>query len=150
MRRALVLVFGGLALLIAGYRIAQSSSGSNTSTIVTAPNPSSYAPPTTTSSAAPPTTPVHSAPSYPVVAFTFTIDNPHAVWPFTAQLASITLNPNGFPGSGGEPPQDTYLMVQVNITSGITGRTVPVPVSVQVLVVRGRRGDDLVCVGGGR
>jgi hypothetical protein len=129
MRRWLALIFGGLALLIAGYRIAQSTSMIGTTTTVIAPNPSAYAPPTTTTSpaTASTTTPAPRAPSYPVVAFNLTIKNPHAVWPFTAQLASITLDPNGFPASGAEPPQDTYLMVQVNITSQITGRTVPSP-----------------------
>jgi hypothetical protein len=139
MRRWLALIFGGLALLIAGYRIAQSTSVTGTTSTVTAPSPSTYAPPTTASSAAVPTTtpPTHSAPSYPVVAFTWTIRNPHAVWPFTAQLASITLNPNGFPGSGAEPPQDSYLMVQVNITSQITGRSVPPPDLQSMIVCHG-------------
>jgi hypothetical protein len=127
MRRALILVFGGLALLLVGYRIAQSTSVIGTTTTVAVPNPSAYAPPTPTTISSATAPPAHAAPSYPVVAFTWTIDNPHAAWPFTAQLASLTLNPNGFPGSGGEPPQDTYLMVQVNIASGITGRTVPPP-----------------------
>lgn len=128
MRRWLALIFGGLTLLIAGYRIAQSTSVTGTTITVAPPNPAAAVPTPTTSSAATPTTPpTRPATAYPVVAFTWTIYNPHAVWPFTAQLASITVNPNGFPGSGGEPPQDSYLMVQVNITSGITGRTMPPP-----------------------
>jgi len=111
----------GLALLLAGC-------GTGTTIPVTPPSPAAEASPAaTTSSAAPTTAPARPTPSYPVVAFTWTIKNPHAVWPFTAQLASITLDPNGFPASGAEPPQDTYLMVQVNITSQITGRTVPSP-----------------------
>ncbi len=139
MRRWLAPIFGGLALLIAGYRIARSTSVIGTTTTVTSPNPSAYMPPTTTASsaAAPTAAPAHSAPSYPVVAFTFTIDNPHAVWPFMAQLSSLVLNPNGFPGSGGEPPQDSYLLVQVNITSQITGRTVPVPYLQHLIVCHG-------------
>jgi hypothetical protein len=135
MRRVLIVVFGGLALLLAGYRVAQSPGGSSTTT-VTAPNPSGYTLPATTSSVATPAT-AHPAPSYPVVAFTFTVKNPHAVWPFTAQLASLTLNPNGFPGSGSEPPQDSYLMVQVNITSQITGRLVPPPDLQDMIVCHG-------------
>ena len=65
--------------------------------------------------------------AYPVVPFTLiSTATTHGRWPFVAQLAGITENPNGFSGAG-EPPQDTYLMVQVDITSKITGRLVPVP-----------------------
>ena len=40
----------------------------------------------------------------------------------------MTENPNGFAGSGLVPPEGyTVLMVQVNITSEVTGRTVPPP-----------------------
>jgi hypothetical protein len=63
----------------------------------------------------------------PTVHFTLTTTSPEGTWPFTAQLGSITENPNGFPGSDTIPPQDTYLMVQVNVTSQITGRMVPPP-----------------------
>ena len=65
--------------------------------------------------------------SYPLVHFTNDTSTPEGTWPFTAQLANISENPNGFPGGDTIPPQDTYLMVQVNITSGISGRTVPPP-----------------------
>jgi hypothetical protein len=64
--------------------------------------------------------------TYPVVHFTQAIKG-QGVWPFTAQLANLTENPNGFPGSPGAPPQDTYLMVQLNIVSQTTGREVPPP-----------------------
>ncbi len=79
--------------------------------------------PATTTSSTP-----SGAPSYPLVHFTITntTTHPAGIWPFTAQLVSITENPNGFAGSDPVPPQDTYLMVQVAITSGITGRTVGV------------------------
>jgi hypothetical protein len=124
MRRGLAIATTliGLALLLA-------SCGTGTTITVAPPSPTAEtSPAATTSSAAPTTAPARpTTPSYPVVAFTWTIKNPHAVWPFTAQLSSITLDPNGFPASGAEPPQDTYLMVQVNITSQITGRTVPPP-----------------------
>jgi hypothetical protein len=68
------------------------------------------------------------APSYPTIHFTITdtTTHPAGIWPFTAQLVSITENPDGFAGSDPVPPQDTYLMVQVAITSGISGRTVGV------------------------
>jgi hypothetical protein len=133
MRRALTLVFGALALLLVGYRIAQSTSVIGSTTAVTAPNPSAYAPPTpTTSSATAPVSapsPSSSTPSYPTVHFTITdrTTTPAGTWPFTARLVSITENPNGFTGGDPIPPQDTYLMVQVSIRSGITGRTVPPP-----------------------
>lgn len=64
---------------------------------------------------------------HPVVHFTLvTHTAPSGTWPFTAQLAEIRENSNGLSGAG-EPPQDTYLMVQVDVTSAITARTVPVP-----------------------
>jgi hypothetical protein len=63
----------------------------------------------------------------PVVHFTLvTHTAPTGTWPFTAQLAEIRENSNGLSGAG-EPPQDAYLMVQVDVTSAITARTVPVP-----------------------
>jgi hypothetical protein len=67
------------------------------------------------------------APPDPVVRFALTTTSPEGTWPFTAQLGSITTNPNGFTGSDPIPPQDTYLMVQVNVVSQITGRMVPPP-----------------------
>lgn len=68
--------------------------------------------------------------TYPVVRFTLkgegTTEN--GTWPFTAQLATMKENPNGFPGGGLVPPTGhTVLMVQVNLTSQTTGRTVPIP-----------------------
>jgi hypothetical protein len=70
-------------------------------------------------------TPAPPAP-YPVLRFSITnkVTKPAGVWPFTAHLVAITENPNGFTGSDPIPPKDTYLMVQVAITSGITGRAV--------------------------
>jgi hypothetical protein len=66
--------------------------------------------------------------SPPQVRFTRTSKvPPQGTWAYTAQLTSITENPNGFPGSPGAPPQDTYLMVRVAITSQTTGREVPPP-----------------------
>jgi len=52
---------------------------------------------------------------------------PHAVWPFTAKLARITENPNGFPGGGSAPPGETYMLVELDVTSLTVGRIVPVP-----------------------
>jgi hypothetical protein len=82
-------------------------------------------PPAQTQTGSIPTTP--SAP-YPVVRFSITnkLTKPAGIWPFTAHLVAITENPNGFTGSDPLPPQDTYLMVQVAITSGITGRAVSI------------------------
>lgn len=56
MRRWLALVFGALTLLIAGYRIAQSSSVTGTTITVTPPAPVADTPTPSTSSAATPTT----------------------------------------------------------------------------------------------
>ncbi|HEX5852515.1 MAG TPA: hypothetical protein VFY36_05430 [Solirubrobacteraceae bacterium] len=114
--------------LLAAALMAGCGAGGTTIT-VTPPAPAADTPPisTTRSAAAPTTTPARPAPSYPVVPFTFvSTATARGRWPFTAQLASITENPNGFSGAG-EPPQDTYLMVQVNVTSKITGRLVPAP-----------------------
>jgi hypothetical protein len=137
MRRGLALVVTVLALAGLALRLAGIGSGTRTTTI-TAPNPSAYTPPTTTTSSvaeptatAPPpaTTPSPPAPSYPIVHFTITLrtTTPAGTWPFTAQLVSITESPNGFPASDIIPPQDTFLMVQVAITSQITGRTTVMP-----------------------
>jgi hypothetical protein len=89
----------------------------------TAPASAPLTPATETTPAA---TAAAEAPANPIVHFTMTdhTTNPVGVWPFTVQLASITENPNGFPASQPLPPQDTYLMVQVAITSRITGRSV--------------------------
>jgi hypothetical protein len=63
-----------------------------------------------------------------MVHFTITNNGTHPVgmWPFTAQFSGITESPNGFTGSDPVPPQDTYLMVRVAITSQIIGRTIGV------------------------
>jgi hypothetical protein len=112
-----------MALLLLGL-VALAGCGSNEQT-VTIPNPNEAAalptePSTQTGTAA---TPEPSS-SHTVVHFTAYDD----AWPFTAQIASITENPNGFPGGGMVPPQGyTVLMVKVNITSQVTGRTVPAP-----------------------
>jgi hypothetical protein len=74
---------------------------------------------------------------YPVVHFTETTKSPPGVWPFTVQLSSITENPNGFTGAVSAPPQDTYLMAQVNITSQVTGRLVPPPDLAGMIVCQG-------------
>lgn len=89
-------------------------------------------PPVTASSNAPKTsvsTASASAPSasYPVVHFSVTSQNPAGSWPFTAQLASISLSPSGTPVSPPLPPSYTYLLVQVNITSLTTDRPVQPP-----------------------
>ncbi len=81
----------------------------------------------------------------PIVHFTEIFKNPHAVWPFSARLSRITQNPNGFGGSPSAPPGDTYLMVQVDVTSQISGRSVPPPDLLAMIVCRGFHelpGDD--------
>lgn len=85
-----------------------------------------------TSSSAPeahPATTSTPAPSaaYPVVHFSVTTQSPAGSWPFTAQLASISLSPSGTPVSPPLPPSYTYLLVQVNITSLTTDRPVQPP-----------------------
>jgi hypothetical protein len=67
------------------------------------------------------------APSYPVVHFSVTTQNPTGSWPFTAQLASIILSPSGTPVSPPLPPSYTYLLVRVNITNLTTDRPVQPP-----------------------
>jgi hypothetical protein len=118
MKRLLPLVLAGAVLAGCGSAGTGSASPASVPTTPTAPatEPVPTAPAAT------------KAPTNPVVRFTITTNGTHpvGVWPFTARLASITENPNGFPASQPMPPQDTYLMVQVNITSGITGRAVAV------------------------
>lgn len=62
---------------------------------------------------------------------------PRAVWPFTARLGRITENPNGLPGGGSAPPGQTYMLVEVDITSLTVGRTVPVPKMFPVIKCHG-------------
>jgi hypothetical protein len=103
--------------------------GSGATTTVTVAHTVTAVPtqPTTATAPPSPTTTTRGPTSYPVVRFTLvSTGTTHGRWPFTAQLASIAENPNGFTGAG-EPPQDTYLLVQVNVTSQITGRVVPAP-----------------------
>jgi hypothetical protein len=113
MKRLLQIVLVGVVLAGCGSSKPGSSAPSSVPTT----------PAAETTPAAPATA---EAPTNPIVHFTMTdhTTNPVGVWPFTAQLASITENPNGYPASQPPPPQDTYLMVQVAITSGITGRSV--------------------------
>lgn len=125
MRRPLLLS----ALLVPA--LAGCGSGRATTVTVTRAVPAPTQPAATSTPVAPTataTTP-RQAPSYPLVHFTITdnLTHPAGIWPFTARLESITENPNGFPGSDTIPPQSTYLLVQVAITSGITGRTTVVP-----------------------
>lgn len=123
MRHGLARAAAGLALLLAGCGSGTTTTATITQTVAAATQPPTVSASTTSTAA---TTPSTTA-AYPVVAFTFvsTATAPGR-WPFTAQLASISENSNGFSGAA-EPPQDTYLMVQVNVTSKITGRLVPVP-----------------------
>jgi hypothetical protein len=121
---ALVLL---IAALGAGCGSTQVSTDAATSTQPVA------SPADTTTSVS--TTP--SPPTYPLVQFTMTMSYPEGTWPFTAQLTSITKNPGGFANGGDEPPGDTYLMVQVNITSETTGRAVPPPQLGNLIVCRG-------------
>lgn len=112
--RLLVVVVVFALLLLTGC-----GSGQQT---ITLPRPNaSGAPLPTEPSTQTTTTPASS--SYPLVHFTY-----EKVWPFTAQLMSITESPNGYPGGGtGPPPGHTMLMVEVDITSQITDRSVPTP-----------------------
>jgi hypothetical protein len=121
----LLSVVGMLAVTLA---IVISGGESNNST-ATASAPAAYTPPTqaaTTAVTTPAATTTPAAPassSYSLVHFTY-----EKVWPFTAQLMSVTESPNGFPGGGPVPPPNrTILMVQVNITSQVTDRPVPTP-----------------------
>jgi hypothetical protein len=118
-RRVLLSALGMVALSGCG-------SGAATTTSVTHASVGASARPPTASAPATAATDTSQAPSYPIVRFTITdrTTNPVGVWPFTARLVSITENPNGFAASQPPPPQDTYLMVQVAITGGITGRSV--------------------------
>jgi hypothetical protein len=118
------------ALVLAALLAGCGSGTMRTVTVTSTVTPSTQAtaanaptPPATTTTSAP-----AGAPADRVVHFTITdkITKPVGIWPFTAHLVSMTENPNGFPGSDAIPPQDTYLMVQVAITSGITGRMVGV------------------------
>jgi hypothetical protein len=124
MRRALTLAAVAVTTmpLLAGC-------GSGGATITVAAPSVSTQPGSTPAPAAATTTPAPPPPppAYPLVHFTNTIRSPHGVWPFTIQLASITKSPSGFTGTGGAPPGDTYLMVQLNITSQVTGRMVIPP-----------------------
>jgi hypothetical protein len=143
MRRQ-VLLTALLVLALAGCGSGQATTDTDIPSDLVAIQQTTASTPT-----APPTTTAAQAPSYPIVHFTNTTRNPHGVWPFTAQLASITENPNGFTGTGGAPPGDTYLEVQVNIVSLVTGRTVPPPQELEAeLVCHGfhevRGGDDAV------
>jgi hypothetical protein len=111
-----------MALLVSAF----TGCGSSRTTTVVQPVIATASQATASTPTAPPPTTTAPTSSYPLVQFTTTTRSPHGIWPFTAQLASITENPNGFSGAG-EPPQDTYLMVQVDVTSKITGRLVPAP-----------------------
>lgn len=110
--------YGALALLA-----LLSLGGCGESKIVTVTAPSPAVPQATT------TTPIATQVAHPdpVVRFSLTTSSPRGTWPFTARLAGVTENPNGFTGSDPIPPQDTYLMVQVNVVSEISGRMVPPP-----------------------
>jgi hypothetical protein len=116
-----------LAVLAVAAPLAGCGSGRATTVTVATP-PVSTQPASTTASATATTTPTPPPPpAHPLVHFTNTLRYPHGVWPFTIQLASITESPRGFTGAGGAPPGDTYLMVQLNITSQVTGRMVIPP-----------------------
>ncbi len=123
MRHGLARAAAGVALLMAGCGSGTTTTATVTQTVAAATQPPTVSAPTASTAVAAPSTTT----AYPVVAFTFvSTGTPRGRWRFTAQLASITENPNGFSGAV-EPPQDTYLMVQVNVTSKITGRLVPAP-----------------------
>jgi hypothetical protein len=119
----------GLVAILSFLSLAGCGSGGQS---VTIPNPNPHralspAAPSTETTASPAVT---TNSMYPVVHFTLKGEGmaEDGAWPFTAQLATMKENPNGFPGGGvAPPPGHTVLMVQVNITSQTTGRTVPVP-----------------------
>ena len=115
---------GSGIVVVLAVALAGCGSGAATVPAVT----QTFSTPLPTDTSAPATAqPTANTGSHPVVSFTLlSTGATKGRWPFTAQLASITENPNGFSGAG-EPPQDTYLMVQVNVTSKITGRLVPAP-----------------------
>jgi hypothetical protein len=103
--------------------VALGGCGESKTITVTAPSPVAQVTATTATTS----TAAHVAQPDPVVRFALITTSPEGTWPFTAQLGSIAENPNGFTGSDPIPPQDTYLMVQVNVTSQIAGRMVPPP-----------------------
>jgi hypothetical protein len=82
---------------------------------------------------------LHPPPTDTTVHFKEIFTEPRAEWPFTAKLARITENPNGFPGGGSAPPGQTYMLVEVEITSLTVGRTVPVPKMFPVIKCHGVR-----------
>lgn len=115
-----------LAVLVGGLAVLFGGCGSGAATTTTTPAQTAAASPQPPASA-PAAVTTAQPQAYPVVPFTLVSTGTTASrWPFTAQLARVTENPNGFSGAG-EPPQDTYLMVQVDVTSQITGRLVPAP-----------------------
>jgi hypothetical protein len=105
--------------------LALAGCGSNEQRVtIPSPNEASALPTESTPTQTETTPTAETTSSHPVVHFAAY----EGAWPFTAQIASVTENPNGFPGGGVVPPQgQTVLMVQVNITSEVTGRTVPAP-----------------------
>jgi hypothetical protein len=111
---------GALALLAL---LSFGGCGESKTITVTAPSPVAQVTATTSTTS----TVARVAQPDPVVRFALTTKSVGGTWPFTAQLVSIRENPNGFPGGDPIPPQDTYLMVQVNVVSQITGRMVPAP-----------------------
>jgi hypothetical protein len=105
--------------------------GSGQQQTVTVPSPSASANLPTDSAATPTattTTAASTSSTYPLVHWT------SGPWPFTVQLASITMSPEGFPGSGSAPPGYEKLMVRVNITSLTSGRTAVTPTDSEVQI----------------
>lgn len=48
-------------------------------------------------------------------------------WPFSVQLIDITKNPEGYAGAGSAPPEHTWLMVRVSVTSTTPDRDTSAP-----------------------
>jgi|ERR1700689_610706 len=116
-----------IAILVLAVAILISGNGSNNGAATVSASspftPSATNTTTTTSAAA-------TNSSYPVVSFTF---NEQGAWPYAAQIASISENTTGFPGTAIVSPGDTVLMVQVNITSKTIRSVVPGPAYIKVL-----------------
>jgi hypothetical protein len=117
--KTLVLPLVVAAVLMAGC----GDTGTHITITESALTAASTAPAAPTSTASAPTP----SQDYPVVHFSVTSQAPVGSWPFTAQLASISLSPSGTSGSPPLAPSYSYLLVQVNITSLTTDRPVQPP-----------------------
>jgi hypothetical protein len=102
-----------LALLIAGCGSSQPTITITSAEVSKAPVPVANESSVQTAAA----TAAAPNPAYPVVHWT------EESWKFGLQLVSITKNPQGFQGRENLPPGKDWLMVRVNITNEVQGRS---------------------------